>query len=239
MREYWKKHRSNKKPHLSELTTVLDNRVPIHPTGWALCLHVTTIDNTSPNANKFAALQTEDHAPQAKGVREELRRLQDQLARLGRRLHDTLESSSSRTRSRIERYTPSRYAPPNRRGYATSIPSHQSMWSRHYDYDGRPRTTQQWRAHELTQGRRFAPIPTSPRREVQVSRQHERNVPTTAWQQATPAPRRAPPQARHVHTENQRKRERRRRNRHALYRELEELVLRHTQLRIRADGQIR
>ena len=37
-------------------------------------------------------------------------------------------------------------------------------------------------------------------------------------------------------TENQRKRERRRRNRHVLYKELEDLVLRHTQVRLRPDG---
>jgi len=38
--------------------------------------------------------------------------------------------------------------------------------------------------------------------------------------------------------ENQRKRERRRKNRHALYYELEELVLKHTQVCIHADGEV-
>jgi hypothetical protein len=41
-----------------------------------------------------------------------------------------------------------------------------------------------------------------------------------------------------VPTENQRKRERCQRNRHALYRELEDLVLRYTQVRIQADGEL-
>jgi len=47
-----------------------------------------------------------------------------------------------------------------------------------------------------------------------------------------------PPRAQYLPTENQRKRERRRRNRYALYQELEDLVLKHTQVRIRADGEV-
>ena len=39
-----------------------------------------------------------------------------------------------------------------------------------------------------------------------------------------------------VPTDNQRKRERRRRNRQVIYKELEDLVLRHTQVRLRPDG---
>ena len=39
-----------------------------------------------------------------------------------------------------------------------------------------------------------------------------------------------------VPTDNQRKRERRRRNRQVLYKELEDLVLRHTQVRLQPDG---
>lgn len=49
---------------------------------------------------------------------------------------------------------------------------------------------------------------------------------------------RFPPRDQHTPTENQRKRERRRRNRYALHRELEELVLRHTQVRIKPDGEL-
>jgi hypothetical protein len=47
-----------------------------------------------------------------------------------------------------------------------------------------------------------------------------------------------PPRRQHAPTENQRKRERRRNNRYALYRELEDLVLKHTQVRVRPDGEV-
>ena len=42
----------------------------------------------------------------------------------------------------------------------------------------------------------------------------------------------------HAPTVNQRKRERRRRNRNILHQELEDLILRNTEVRIRADGEV-
>ncbi|KAF0918694.1 hypothetical protein E2562_025820 [Oryza meyeriana var. granulata] len=47
-----------------------------------------------------------------------------------------------------------------------------------------------------------------------------------------------PPRLQYSPTKNQRKRERRRNNRFALYRELKDLVLKHTQVRVRPDGEV-
>jgi hypothetical protein len=48
-----------------------------------------------------------------------------------------------------------------------------------------------------------------------------------------------PPRLQHEPTENQRKRERHRNNHYALYRELEDLVMKHTQVRVCPDGEVR
>jgi hypothetical protein len=47
-----------------------------------------------------------------------------------------------------------------------------------------------------------------------------------------------PPRVPYASTINQRKRERRRRTREAMYRELQDLVLKHVHVRVRADGRI-
>ncbi|KAM0833857.1 hypothetical protein ACQ4PT_064003 [Festuca glaucescens] len=84
-------------------------------------------------------------------------------------------------------------------------------------------------------------VPPPTRREEQVMERPTSNpsAPPT-WRGAPPLlP--TPPIASRVHgalTENQRKRERRRRNRQVLFQELEDLVLRHTQVRVRADGDV-
>lgn len=109
MREYWKRQRSSKQSRLPGSTVSIDNSIPVRPTGWVPCFHVTAGEETTPtNTNRFAALQLEERDPQGEDMRRELRRLQDQVAQLGRRLQDqgAPESSSTRSRSRTERPNP-------------------------------------------------------------------------------------------------------------------------------------
>ena len=254
MREYWKMRRTNKQPYIAEPTTIVDNSIPIQPTGWVSCLHASATNGASShNANRFAPLQTEQPTPHDGNVQEEIRQLRDQVAELGRRLQATPGSSSARFRTGPERRAPShrpqherqtlaprrRTPPPMHRGYMAP-PPRRNTWVRRTDYAAPPRETQERRA-ATPSIRRLAPPPPSPRREASGSRRWEENVPSTTPRPVgpvvPPAPQ-GPSQARHVPTENQRKRERRRRNRHTLYRELEELVLTNTQVRVRANGDI-
>lgn len=106
MREYWKKRRSNKQARLPGSTISIDNSLPICSTGWASCFHVTAGENPTPaNANRFAALQQDEQGPRGEDVRQELRRLRDQVAQLGRRMRDqdVPESSSTQSRDQTDR----------------------------------------------------------------------------------------------------------------------------------------
>jgi len=152
MREYWKRHRSNKQHYITVPTTVFNNTIPIQPTGWVSCLHTTmTSDAPSSNANRFAPLQAQETTPRNEDVQEELRRLQDQVAQLGRRLHGAPESSSAQFRSGVDRRAPTyrpqhehlslaprrRTRPPMHRGYMAP-PPRQNMWARCHDYTAPP-----------------------------------------------------------------------------------------------------
>ena len=126
-------------------------------------------------------------------------------------------------------------SPPTHRG----PPQRRNTWARHSDSAPFSRGDSRRRRYDASQVGRLPPAPTSPRREVLTIGRREGRAPTSTPQPERPvAPSTSQEPARQVLTENQRKRERRRRNRHALYRELEELVLKHTQVRIRADGEI-
>jgi hypothetical protein len=69
---------------------------------------------TSSNTNKFAPLQTEQPVSHDSVMQEEIRRLQDQVTELGRRLQAAPKSSSARFRSGTERRAPS-YHPQHER----------------------------------------------------------------------------------------------------------------------------
>lgn len=110
MQEYWKRRYSNKQPYITRLTTIIDNSIPVQPTRWVSCLHLTvTNDAPSPNANRFASLQAQETVARNEGVREELCPLQDQVAQLGRRLHGVSESSLAQFRSKAERHAPTHH----------------------------------------------------------------------------------------------------------------------------------
>ncbi|KAK8457022.1 hypothetical protein SEVIR_3G115976v4 [Setaria viridis] len=106
MCEYWKRRRSSKQSQLSGPTVSFSNDVLILPIGWVSCLHVTASKDPSIMTTKrFAILQpNEESATQDGAVRQELHRLQDQMAQLGMRLRDQEmpESSAARSRSRME-----------------------------------------------------------------------------------------------------------------------------------------
>ena len=110
MREYWKRRRSGKQPHLPGPTTAFNNGVSQYPSNWVSCHHVSVTGGASLETdNRFAALQPEVPAPRSDDVRQELRRLQDQVSRLGRRLQDyeAPRSTSTRTGGRREHPLPS------------------------------------------------------------------------------------------------------------------------------------
>jgi len=161
-------------------------------------------------------------------VQEELRRLQNQVAQLGRRLQNAPESSSARFRSGAERRVPS-YRPQHRRqtlaprhrtpplmhrGYMAP-PPRRNMWAKCHDYAAPPRESQHDAPKALHKLEGLLQ-PWFPReREAPVLRWRVENVPITTPQPigpVVPPASQVPPQARHMPTENQRKRERRRRN---------------------------
>jgi hypothetical protein len=80
MREYWKRKRSSKQSRLPGPTSSFSNDVPIRPTGWVSCFHVTaTGDFAAMTTNRFSVLQADEDrcAAQDGRVQQELRRLQD------------------------------------------------------------------------------------------------------------------------------------------------------------------
>ena len=188
MREYWKRQRSSKQTRLPGPTASLVNSTPIRPTGWVSCYHATANEEpTIANTNKFAVLQTNESAPQDEGMRQELRRLQDQVAQLGRRLQqrEAPEMSSARARGRAERPVPSRRPQHERQTLApqrrsppphtfqrrqATLPPRWNSWSRRQDYTARPHPTQQWRVRGSSYGREPARAPSSPRNGVPAQR---------------------------------------------------------------------
>jgi hypothetical protein len=179
----------------------------------------TTNDAPSPNANRFAPLQAQETAPRNEGVREELRRLQDQVAQLGRRLHGVLESSSARFRSGAERRAPThrpqherqtlaprRRTPLTHGGYMAP-PPRWNMWVRRHDYAAPPRETQQRHTDNIPRVGRLPPALASPRREAPTLKRREENVPIATPQPVglvVPPASQVAPQAQLVTTENQR-----------------------------------
>src|SRR5579859_1645619 len=207
IREYWKRRRSNKHPRLSRSTTVVDNSTPIQPTGWVSCLHTSTNDGTPPiNSNRFAPLQPQEPASQSESMREEIRRLQEQVAQLGRRLQDTSESSSARFRSGTDRRTPSHRpqherqtlaprrwsSPPTHRGHMAP-PLRRNTWARYPNPTSFPREDSRRRPYDASQVGWLPPAPTSPRREVLTIGRREGRAPTSTPQPDRPVESRLAP----------------------------------------------
>lgn len=260
MKEYWKRR---DREHLvlpgSTISFDYNTYTPRQQSTWESCLHLSAVGGSSDyNNNRFAVLRSEAPAPRGEDLRQELRELQDRMAQLGRRLqdHEAPRSSSTQAGGRSRRYQPSYRPQHDRRTLAprrtlpstqvmhqrqTALPPRWNRWSRRQDYPTSSRPAQEWRVREAPSSQVPPHVPSSPRREVYTQRRHETNAPTPATRQVAPlllpTPS-IPPRRQHAPTENQRKRERRRNNRYALYRELEDLVLKHTQVRVRPDGEV-
>ena len=104
----------------------------------------------------------------------------------------------------------------------------------HQDNERDPRPTQQWQTREPLRPT-LPPRPSSPpRRGDRPLLQAMTDRTSSSTRRPAPTLLRTPPVQRDgiFPMENQRKRERRRRNGHLLYKELEDLVLRHTQVRL-------
>ncbi|KAM0901363.1 hypothetical protein ACQ4PT_020050 [Festuca glaucescens] len=251
MKEFWKR-RSRKEPILPG-PTVSINIEDCRRGTWAPCLHTSTADGRSlPNDNRFSVLRSEAPAPRNEDLRREFRQLQDQMDNIQRRLRDQGVPHTSPTQAggRMTRQVPS-YRPQHERrtlaprrppsptppihGRHPNMPPRWNRWSRHQDEERDSRPTQVWRPRDPPR----APLPPRPSSPHRRGDQLQARLPREA---ATSSTRAAPPilptpqVPSRAATENQRKRERCRRNRRVLYKELEDLVLRYTQVRVRPDG---
>ncbi|KAM0918026.1 hypothetical protein ACQ4PT_009389 [Festuca glaucescens] len=251
MKEFWKR-RSRKEPILPG-PTVSINIEDYRRGTWAPCLHTSTADGRSlPNNNRFSILRSEAPAPRNEDLRREFRQLQDQMDNIQRRLRDQGAPRTSPTqaggrmtrqvlsyRPQHERRTlaPRRPPSPTRpiHGRHPNMPPRWNRWSRHQDEERDSRPTQVWRPRDPPR----APLPPRPSSPHRRGDRLQARLPREAAASSTRA---APPilptpqVPSRAATENQRKRERRRRNRRVMYKELEDLVLRYTQVRVRPDG---
>lgn len=254
MREFWKR-RSQKTTLLPGPTAAYTKHGdPPRQRSWEPCLHISAagVSSSINTSNRFAVLAAEAPAPRNDDLRQEFRRLRDQMNQLQRQLSrpEAPESSTTRTgggvRYPISNYRPQRdhrtWAPRRAPMSMSSFPHRQpgppqrgNYWHRQQNYMAPPRANYQWRARNPVQdvAPSRAPVPT--RRLIQVQ---PREVPRAQQDSPPRLPMPSFPAASHEPSINQRKRERRRANRHALYQELEELVLKHTQVRVRSDEEI-
>lgn len=252
MREFWKR-RSQKTTLLPGPTAAYTKHGdPPRQRSWEPCLHISAAGASSSinTSNKFAVLTSEAPAPRNDDLRQEFRRLQ--VNQLQRQLSHPEAPESSTTRTGVGvRYPISNYRP--QRDHRTCAPRRAPMsmssfphrqpgppqrgnyWHGQQNYLAPPRANYQWRARNPAQSvaPSRAPVPT--RRLIQVQ---PREVPRAQQDSPPRLPMPSFPAASHEPSINQRKRERRRANPHALYQELEELVLKHTQVHVRSDEEI-
>lgn len=88
MKEYWKRR---DREHLvlpgSTISFDYNTYTPRQQSTWESCLHLSAVGGSSDyNNNRFAVLRSEAPAPRGEDLRQELRKLQDRMAQLGRRL---------------------------------------------------------------------------------------------------------------------------------------------------------
>lgn len=139
-------------------------------------------------------MQTQEPAPRNEDVQEELRRLQNQVAQLGRRLQNTPESSQldsgAGQRGARQATVPKMSARPWRHITGLHHPRTEDTWLHLHDGTcGQGVTTMLYVPLRETQQRltdgaplqvgRLPPAPASPRREVPALRRHVENVPIT------------------------------------------------------------
>jgi hypothetical protein len=223
MNEFWR--RTLEEQGVSQLQSTL-----------VFCHHIYAEEN----ANRFAALSSETSAPGVGGLQQQIEQLQSQLSGMQRQLQNQERPgpSSYRGRPRFQDQRPRQVWVPRRelqndnyRGHAP-IPPQRNYQQRQYYPAGRREFKPQWRDQnsfrgQSTSGQRGEQLPTDRRN---VSGAPFRSAPRFTTPPITSRSRYA--------VINQQKRERRRRGREAMYRELQDIVLDHVQVRVRADGRI-
>jgi len=248
-------HRLGKRPCFSNLNALSENR-------RAPCLHIGANTGPANTRNQFAVLPNEVPAPCPDELQQQLQRLQAQMSGLERQLQGRDTTGSSYSEGRFRPHLAGRrpqqdrrtWAPQQQRPFVPSyrprlVPPPAARWNhwprrQEFPHPRRQPMTPQWRVREPP--REVVPLnhgapSAAPQNRTQVPPMQHRPAPAPLLQHPTQPPLSNPimrPRVPYIFNENQRRRERRRRSRQAMYQELQDIVLRYVQVRVRADGRI-
>ena len=197
------------------------------------CFHISANGGPSLNTgNQFSVLSSKAPAPHSRGLQQQLQQLQAQMDGIRRQIQPQEVPEGSRSRGRMNLRRPNWRPHQDRRVWAprgrvppprNAQPNHNwNRWARHQEYHPPP-TRQVYVPRSQPQNNTQAPLPM-----WQVQQRNPALLPTPPIR----------PRVWQGPSATQQRRERRRRSREAMYRELQDLVLRHVQVRVRADGRI-
>ena len=241
MREFWRRiirEQRNLTPRSHGNTFCQDQQIHVP------CLHISEKHNfTSRSNNRYAVLTNEAPAPRADELRHQLEQMQHQIRGMHRQLQNQVEERPRFHDSyprHVRQDVPSRHGSPSTTYHRTNAPPslHGGHQGGRYPAPEARRYKPQWRVK--TPSKNFDHANRNSQ-QLATSSQHG-TMTAPRWEQPMPSrtapltnrPSRVP----YASTINQRKRERRRRTREAMYHELQDLVLKHVRVRVRADGRI-